>query len=312
MTKPIVVVKCGDHLVKQWVDNLTPLLPQFQVVGYNADYEPKAVRYIVGWRPDARWINEFPCIAAVASIGSGVDHIEHLQELRHEIPVLRTVSNDLIQRMREFVTLCVLSWHRQLPQMLVDSQTHRWERRAVSTAQDVAVGILGYGRMGAAAAASLAALGYDVAVWAQSDRPDLKLPYFRGEKGLLELAKRSQIIVCMLPLTPQTENILNERLFAAMRRGGCLVNVGRGGHLADPDLLYALDTGTLSAAYLDAFRVEPLPESSELWQRQDIIITGHSAAYISPEAGPKVVARNLIAFEDGRTITPVYDPARGY
>jgi glyoxylate/hydroxypyruvate reductase A len=310
--RPVVVIKCGDPLVPSWVQNLTPLLPEFEVVGYNGSYEPDNVRYVVGWKPDAVWINGFANVRAVASIGSGVDHIAHLDELRKDIPVLRTVSDDLVQRMREFVTLCVLSWHRQLPGMLDDTRDRRWVRHAVPTADKVSVGVLGFGSMGQAAAAAIRALGYDVAVWASSERSDTPYPYFRGRGGLDEIASRSDVVICMLPLTRDTANILDRRLFGKMRTGGCLINLGRGGHVVDDDLLQALREQRLSAAYLDAFRTEPLPETSVLWDAPGVVITGHSAAYISPEVGPHIVAGNLLAFEEGELITPVYRPDVGY
>lgn len=308
----LVVVKAGDHLVPQWIENLSPLLPDFQVVGYADSYEPATVEYIVGWKPDAHWINDFSALKAVVSIGSGVDHIANLSDLRPDIEVIRTVSPDLIQRMREFATLCVLSWHRQLPQMIDDTANRRWERHAVPTADEIAVGILGFGGMGQAVASSLHALGYDVAAWASQERNPDSIAYFHGPDGLAELAARSSAVICLLPLTDATAGIIDAGFLSRMPRGGCLISVGRGGHVVDGDLIDALESGHLSAAYLDVFREEPLPESSPLWTAKNTIVTGHSASYIAPDVGPVVIADNIKAFDSGRGGGPLYDRTLGY
>jgi glyoxylate/hydroxypyruvate reductase A len=312
VTKGVVVIKCGDQLVPSWVENMTALLPEFEVVPYYAPPDRERVRYVIGWRPDARWINEFTNVKAVVSIGSGVDHIEHLDELRAEIPVIRTVSPDLVQRMKEFAALCVLAWHRQLPQMLENSKKAKWHRYAVDTADAINVGIMGFGGMGQAAAATLKDVGYHVSVWASSPRDGTGYEYFYGSEQLQAFAAGVDVLICMLPLTSRTADILNYDLFSILRKGACIVNLGRGGHLVDDDLVLALREGQLSAAFLDPFRQEPLPEESSLWRTPNVFVTCHSAAYISPEAGPKIIAENIRKFDAGEPVAPLYDRKLGY
>lgn len=312
MNKNIVVIKCGDHLLKGWVENMTCLLPEFEIEPYNATFDINKVTYIIGWRPDAHWINGFPNLKSVVSIGSGVDHIDHLDELRSDIPIIRTVSADLIQRMKEFVVLCVLAWHRQLPNMFEGQRRADWRRYAVDTAESVNVGVMGFGSMGSAAADGLSHLGYKVSVWASSPRADTGYEYFYGSAQLYDFVERNHVLVCLLPLTKSTEGILNYQLLKRIRKGGCLVNVGRGGHLIDNDLIKVLDEGRLSAAFLDAFRTEPLPRESPFWTTPNVFVTCHSAAYISPEAGPKVIAENIRRFEAGMPVSPLYRRDLGY
>src|SRR5215213_3488355 len=312
MAKDIVVIKCGDHLLSSWVANMTTLLPEFDIAPYNASPATDNVKYVIGWCPDARWINAFPNLKAVVSIGSGVDHILHLDELRNDLPVIRTVSPDLVQRMREFVVLCVLAWHRQFPQMLQNASRAEWHRYAMGTADTVNVGIMGFGGMGSAAATALQNLGYSVSVWASSPRPDMPFHYFWGPGQLNAFLGRTDVLVCMLPLTKATDGILDYALFKRMRARGCLVSVGRGAHLVDADLLRALEEGHLSAAFLDVFRKEPLPPDSPFWTAPRVFVTCHSAAYISPEAGPRIIAENIRRFDAGLPVGPLYNRNLGY
>lgn len=309
-----VIIKCGDAILDSWVTNMRALLPdEFDVVPYSSsDVDPPAVAYIIGWRPDARWVNEFPNVRALISIGSGVDHIANLPDLRGDVPVIRTVSPDLVQRMREYVAMCVLAWHRQLLPILAANRDHRWDRFAVDVAGSIRVGILGYGSMGSAAASALASLGYHVSVWAASPRDDQSFDYYHGPDQLLAFAGQCDVAICLLPLTPETTNILDYRFMSAMRHGGCLINAARGGHVVDGDLIRAAQEGTISFAFLDGLRDEPLGPTSPLWDVPNIIVTCHSASYISPDAGPRIIAANLLKFDAGERVEPMYDPRRGY
>lgn len=310
-----VVIKCGDHLLESWVTNMTRLLPdsEFQVLPYNSsEIVSKDVKYVIGWRPDAHWVNQFSNIRALVSIGSGVDHIINLEDLRSDIPVIRTVSPDLIQRMREYVAMCVLAWHRQLIPILEANETHRWDRFAVGTSSDIHVGIMGYGSMGKASAETLAALGYQVSIWAKSARTKEPFPYFHGDEALAEFARNCDVVVCLLPLTTETENILNYEFMSLMKPGGCLINAARGGHLVDEDVIKATSDGTLSMAFLDGLREEPMGPESPLWDAPNVVITCHSAAYISPEAGPRIIAENIRKFDAGKPVGPMYDQSKGF
>lgn len=312
LKKKNVVIKCGAHLVDAWVQNMTKLLPSHAIYRWDDEYNSDDVEYVIGWCPDALWVNKFKNIKALVSIGSGVDHIENLVELRDDIEVIRTVSPDLIQRMREFVVMCVTSWHRKFPEILRNNEIKEWHRFAVDTSSSINVGIMGFGGMGSAAAEALKYMGYNVSVWAKTERKDTGYNYFSGSDSLDKFASINDILICMLPLTPETENILNKDLINKIRPQGCLINLGRGAHLVDDDLVEVMNTGHLSAAFLDGFRVEPLPNDSPLWDVRDIHITCHSAAYISPEAGPKVIAKNIKRHNEGEKIDNLYNRQLGY
>lgn len=310
--KPCIAIKVGDHLIEQWVKKMSKLLPEFNFRSWHDDPAKESVEYIIGWCPDARWINSFPNLKAAVSVGSGVDHIVHLNELREDIPVIRTVSDDLVQRVREFVALCVLSWHRQFPQILKNNHTGEWKRYTTETSNSYRVGIMGYGTMGKAAAQILSNVGYKVSIWAATSREVSEYDYYWGDEGLAAFAEGLDVLICLLPLTEKTENILDRTLMSRIKRGGCVMNFARGRHLVDEDLFQLIETGHISTAYLDGYREEPLPASSPFFSQDNVIVTFHSAGYISPEIGPKVIAENIRKFERGEKVWPMYDRSKGF
>ena len=308
-----IVVKCGRSVIDAWVNNLAHLLPEFQVLPYTSErVVPADVLYTVGWKPDALWVNSFPNVKALAAIGSGVDHIENLSQLREGVPVLRTVSPDLAQKMTEFVSMCLLSWHRGLPDMIEANARHEWRVFDAPLASDRTIGIMGYGRMGTKVSAALSALGFQLKIWSKSQREGLAYPYYYGAEQLHEFAHGCDVLVCLLPLTRETEGIIDYALLKQLNPGGCLINAARGSHLKEEDLFRALDEKWLSNAYLDVLSKEPMPANDPIWQRKNIIITYHCAAYISAEAGAEIIAGNIRAYELGGYKGPVYNPALGY
>lgn len=308
-----IVVKCGRSVIDAWVSHMSGLLPEFEVLPFTSDrIRTDDVLYAVGWKPDALWVNAFPKIKALAGIGSGVDHIKNLSLLRADIPVLRTVSPDLAQKMTEFVSMCVLSWHRRLPEMLKANEKREWRVFDSPLASERTVGIMGYGRMGTMVSAALSALGFNVKIWSKSPREGLPYPYYYGSEQLHAFASGCDVLVCLLPLTAETEGLIDYALLRMLNQGACLINAARGSHLIEPDLLRALDEKHLSFAYLDVLSQEPMPATDPIWERDDLIITYHCAAYISAEAGAEIIAGNIRSYEKGNYSGPVYNAALGY
>jgi len=310
--KPYIIIKAGDHLIPDWISRLSPMLPDFTICSWHDDVEKEQVEYIIGWCPDARWVNTFPNLKALVSIGSGVDHVLHLDELRPEIPIIRTVAKELVQRVREFSALCVLSWHRQLLQILEHNISREWHRFTAPTADAIRVGIMGFGAMGQAVAKTLSSIGYHVSVWAATKRASMSYDYYWGRGALETFANGLDVIVCLIPLTRDTKNIVNDKIFNILNRGACVINLARGGILKDDDLLEAVKAGQISYAYLDGYREEPLPPSSDLFGHKRIIITFHSAGYISPGIGARVISNNILRFNRGEKVGPMYDRVRGF
>ncbi|MFT4151557.1 MAG: glyoxylate/hydroxypyruvate reductase A [Paracoccaceae bacterium] len=310
MTK--VAVWLGDAAEdREWVDLLSPLLPGIEVAPMD-EGGASGVDYAVVWAPPAGALARHPDLKAVVSVGAGVDHVLRDPELPKHLPILRTTGPDMVQRLREYVALHVLAHHRDL--MTTDAQQARGEWRQIVTpvAGKRRVGIMGLGRIGAACARTLAALGFDTAGWSRSGQAVEGVTTFAGSAGLDAFLARTEILICLLPLTPETRDILNAGLFARLPQGAAVINAGRGGHLVEADLLAALDRGHLLGATLDVFRTEPLPADHPFWRHPRIRVTPHIASYIDAATGAGVVAANILAFEREGAAPDVADAARGY
>jgi glyoxylate/hydroxypyruvate reductase A len=308
----IVVYLGDDEETRDWVRLLSGLLPEFEVRDFDDPGDPTAVEYAVVWAPPAGGIARFPNMKAVVSVGAGVDHVLRDPELPKHLPILRTTGPDMIQRLREYVALHVLTHHRDLAVTDAFQARAHWQQIVTPVAGKRRVGIMGMGQIAQACAATLVSLGFDTAGWSRSGGQVEGLTVFAGAEGLPDFLARNEILVCLLPLTPETKDILNARIFAQLPRGARLINAGRGGHLVEADLLAALDSGHLAGATLDVFRTEPLPPDHPFWRHPAIRVTPHIASYIDAGTGAGVIARNIRQFQATGTCEAIADAGRGY
>jgi glyoxylate/hydroxypyruvate reductase A len=230
---------------------------------------------------------------------------------------VRVAVADLTDRMAEYVVLHVLMHHRQELYLRACQREKRWEPRFQWPASAISVGIMGLGTLGANAAEVLRRIGFRVSGWSRSPRQIDGIACFHGKAQLEAFLRRTDVLVCLLPLTPDTRHILNRELFARLNRNSpmgapVLINAGRGGLQAEADILECLDDGTLGAASLDVFATEPLPADSPFWTHPKVILTPHNAADTDPDEISKYVARQIERFEASERLENVVDPARGY
>jgi len=225
---------------------------------------------------------------------------------------MRLVDPYMTDAMSEYVVLQVLRLHRQDLDYLAQQRARLWEEREQKNAAERPVGILGFGTLGQDAGRKLRALGFPVAGWSRTAKEVAGFAAFAGADGLAALAARSEILVCLLPLTAATEGILNAGLFARLPHGAGLVNAGRGGHLIEADLIPALDSGQLSGAVLDVFREEPLPPGHPFWGHPRIIVTPHIAAETHPPTAAAIIRDAIRRFAAGLPIANRVDWTRGY
>ena len=295
-----------------WIAQLAPLLPEWTLRPAEDPGDPAAVRYAVVWRPVDGTFTPFPNLKAIVSLGAGIDHVLADRELPSGVPIIRTVGTDLTQSMREYVALHVLRHHRGMPVIAANQRQQRWAQQVVPPATRRRVGVMGLGNLGGAAARTLAALGFETLGWARTPRAIEGVVTYAGEAEFATFLQRCEILVCLLPLTPATENLLDAALFAKLPRGASLINAGRGPHLVEEDLLAALASGQLSHATLDVFRQEPLPPAHPFWRHPQITVTPHVASLIDPESGSRIVAANIRQFEAHGEVADLADAARGY
>ena len=270
------------------------------------------IEFALVWKPARGVLRGFPNLKAIFSIGAGVDHLFTDPELPADVPVVRMVEPELTRGMTEYVMLHVLRHHRRQREMEANQRAEKWEMIQVPTAPARKVGIMGLGELGGASARALAGLEFDVAGWSRSPKEIPGVECFHGDFGLDAFLARTEILVCLLPLTPETEGILNADLFAKLPKGASLINAARGGHQIEADILTALESGQLSETTLDVFREEPLPAGHPLWRHPRVTVTPHNASLTDPIGAVKQVIANIERIRRGEPPLNIVDPKAGY
>ena len=315
MSADAILVSVGGWSAETWVARFAALAGGRPVVDARTPYDPATIAYAAVWKPRAGTLAGHQNLKAIFNLGAGVDALmadPHLPQ----VPVVRVVDPDLTRRMTEYVTLHVLAHHRRVDLHRQAQAERRWLATDQPAAGAVRVGIMGMGELGRDAAEVLIRLGFRVAGWSRSGRPVAGVEMF-GADGLDAFLGRTDILVVLLPLTPDTRGVLNQALFARLARDGVLgapvlINAGRGGLQVEADILAALDDGTLGAATLDVFETEPLPEASPLWAHPRVTVTPHNAADSDPDAIGAYVVEQIAAFEAGQPLRNLVDPVTGY
>ena len=296
----------------RWRAQLTRLTQELEVRVWPEIGDPAAIDYALVWRPEPGFLASLPNLKLILSLGAGVDHLLGDPRLPLHLPILRLVDPHMTDAMSEYVVLQVLRLHRRDLDYRNQQGAGVWRELDQQNAGQRRVGILGLGELGQDAAKKLKALGFDVAGWSRSEKAVEGVRSYAGAVGLAPLLGRSEIIVCLLPLTAETEGILNKRTLALLPKGAALVNAARGAHLVEEDLLAALASGQISAAVLDVFREEPLPVDHPFWHHPRVVVTPHIAAFTNPATASPIILDNIRRFEEGRPLLNRVDPARGY
>jgi glyoxylate/hydroxypyruvate reductase len=278
--------------------------------------DPADVHYAAVWKPSTGELAGFPNLRVIFNLGAGVDALMADKSLP-KVPLVRVAVGDLTHRMTEYVTLHVLMHHRQEIYLRASQREKRWAPKFQWPAGAISVGIMGIGTLGSDAAAVLKRIGFRVAGWSNGPKTIEGVECFHGRTQLETFLRRTDILVCLLPLTPETRHILNRDLFTKLNRSGPLgapvvINAGRGGLQNEADILACLDDGTLGAVSLDVYATEPLPPDSPFWSHPKVVLTPHNAADTDPDEISRYVARQIARFEAGEQLENVVDPARGY
>ena len=314
---PAILLAVTGLDAQPWEERMRALAPQRDIrlwpqrVG-----DPADVAYVCAWHAPRGLFARLPHLKAIFSLGAGVDHVFADLDLP-DVPVVRIVDPDLTMRMTEYVVLHVLMHHRR--QRLYDAQQREraWREHEQVPASAVAVGVMGLGVLGRAAALALRSLGFRVAGWSRTPKTLPDVETFRGDDGLDAFLRRTEILVCLLPATPATQGMLDLKLIRKLKRDGAaggayLINAARGALQVDADILAALEEGSLAGATLDVFAREPLAAASPLWRHPTVTITPHNAGASDPRALVANVLRQIERFEAGLPLEHVVDRALGY
>jgi glyoxylate/hydroxypyruvate reductase len=281
-----------------------------------ASFDPAEVHYAAVWKPVPGELAGFPGLKVIFNLGAGVDALMADKTLPN-VPLVRVSVDDLTDRMAEYVVLHVLMHHRQELYLRDSQRVKRWAPKYQWPANAICVGIMGLGVLGANAADVLRRIGFKVVGWSRSRKRIDGIECFAGAEQLDSFLGRTDILVCLLPLTPDTRHILNRELFAKLNRNSplgapVLINAGRGGLQNEADIIACLDDGALGAASLDVYTQEPLPPDSPFWTHPKVVLTPHNAADTDPDEISKYVARQIAHFEAGGTLENVVNRTRGY
>lgn len=288
-----------------WVPLLRQALPHDEIV----PQPDNSVDIALVATPPEGTFQKLGRLKLVQSLWMGVEKLLADPALPRSVPLARLIDPGMVAAMSETVLGHVLDWHRHLYLYRTQQRNRLWRRVGQYMASDRTVGLLGLGELGSDAARRLIALGFNVVGWSRRAK---KLPGVQSFTDLPAMLRMTDALVCLLPLTPQTAGLLNAHTFAMMRRGGCVINVARGGHLVVPDLLGALDSGGLAHAYLDVFEAEPLPDSDPLWNHPGVTITPHSAALTEPRTAVARIVENVERVRRGEMPAHLVDLQAGY
>ncbi len=272
--------------------------------------DPEYVEMVVASGHPQGFLASFPNLRLVASFGAGVEHLVGAPDLPEDVGIVRTVDSALAHGMAEYVVTAIADWRRGTKGYRHDQELGRWRPRGYAFSSTVV--LLGMGRMGLAVDQALGAVGHRVIGWSRSGRSLDGVECVAGRKVLGEVLSEADVVVCLLPLTPDTEGILGCEFFSVMKEGSLLVNVGRGAHMIEDDLIAALDVGRPGHAVLDVFREEPLPASHPFWKNSAITITPHVAALTDPRGAAECIAENWHRLQAGEPLLDLVDRERGY
>lgn len=301
-----------DRDMAPWQEALHEIDPDLEIEIWPNVKNKERVHFIVAWDHPSQVLGTYPNLMAISSLGAGVDHILRDESLPPKVPVCRVVSPSLVRQMKEYVLAGVLSYHRNFFQYMNQRVKGIWEPHPNKKHNDFSIGIMGLGELGQPTAELLAGLGYDVLGWSRSEKDFDSYDTYAGNSELQDFLSQTQLLVCMLPLTEATSGILDLDLFKQLNHPAYLINVARGEHLVEEDLIYALDKNWLAGALLDVFAEEPLPEEHPFWNRENIMITPHVSSLTPPEEVASQLVDNYKRVLSGMEPSNKVDREKGY
>lgn len=300
---------CTGTKPEPWLDGLRAALPGAEV----SVWEPGAPQadYAVVWAPPQQFMDEQPAIKALFNIGAGVDGLLKLQ-LPPNAKVVRLDDAGMSVQMAEYVTQAVIRHFRELDGYEADMRSGKWAFRKPQTRADFPVGVMGLGVLGERVAKAVNVFEFPVRGWSRSPKQIDGVQTFSGDAGFTEFLQGTRILVNLLPLTPETENIINRNTLSQLQRGAYIINVARGAHVVDEDLIAMIHEGHIAGAMLDVFRQEPLPAEHPFWQVPQITMTPHTSARTLRDESIAQIVGKVAAMSRGEPVLGMVDPQRGY
>lgn len=308
----ILALKSGRLAAEDWIEAFAAKMPELEVRVWPDCGDRAEVDVLFTTRIPKGEAATFPNLKFVALIAAGADRFLADPDIPADLPIVRAHNPEQALTMKAWVVYQVIRHHREMRQYEADQKAHRWDRRPVVQPRFVRVGVMGLGQLGGAAARSLADLGYVVAGWSRGGRGIEGVEDFIGPDGLKPFLQRTDILIGILPFTPETDSLLDADAFAALPKGAFVINCGRGELVVEADLLAALESGHLSGAALDVFREEPLPEDHVFWDHPKITLTPHNCSTSTAWGAVDIVIENIRRYQNGEPLSATIDRAAGY
>lgn len=307
-----LLIICKDRDLRPWVDSLKKLDPKLDVRVYPNEGNISDIEFILCWKHPHGILKKYPNLKCISSLGAGVDSLLNDPDLPLNIPIVRIVDPELAMAMSEFVIGIVLNYIRALTHYTKEQDQKSWKPRSFKIAKNISIGIMGLGVLGQDLGTKLYQLGFNVNGWAVSPKNIEGIKVYNGDKELEAFLSTSEILICLLPLTDKTSGILNKSNLKKLPDGAYLINVARGEHVVDDDLIEMIDKEKLSGACLDVFRTEPLPEDHPFWTHPNIMITPHIASLTNPKSVAPQIIENYRRVKSGQTLLNQVSIESGY
>ncbi len=307
-----LLIVCPGRDAENWVETLKEQHPGLNIFVYPEDHDAEEVEFALTWNHPRGLFKNYPNLKVIASMGAGVDHIISDERLPEDVTITRVVDDMLTQDMSDFVLSLVMNNIRGLHYYTKAQKEKKWDRFQYQRPKDTKVGIMGMGVLGNAVSEKLHKNGFKIYGWSRTEKDCENVTSFHGKDQLEEFLENSEILICLLPLTEDTENILNADLFDMLPESAYLINVARGEHLVEHDLLEMIDNGHLSGASLDVFREEPLPDEHPFWQHSKINITPHIASHTNPASVIPQIVDNYERMKENEPLKNKVELEKGY
>jgi glyoxylate/hydroxypyruvate reductase A len=302
----------GDGVTAPWARDFAQALPQAETVVWEEGQVLKACDYAVLWAPTPALLDQLSCVKAIFLMGAGVDAILKFGDALPDVPVIRLGDAGMGEQMAEYVIYAVLRYFRRFDEYEQQARDGVWNPLCARKKDAFTVGVLGLGQLGIPVVRALRQLGFPVRGWSRTAKDLPGVDCYAGMASLDAFLSGTQVLVSMLPLTPETTNLLDRARLSKLPEGAYLVNVARGAQVAEPDLLALIRAGHIAGATLDVFRNEPLPAPHPFWDEPRITITPHISALTIREEAVRQIAHKITLLEQGEHVADVVDRQRGY
>jgi len=303
----------ADGNTAPWIKDFADFMPEAEVVVWREGADLPACDYAVLWTPPQAMLADLARVKAIFLTGAGADAImKYAHAIPPHIPIVRLNDAGMGIQMAEYVTYAVLRYFRRMDEYEIQARSGAWVQLEARNKADFSVGVMGVGALGSHVIEALKPFGFPLRAWSRTPKSLEGVECFHGDEGLDRFLASSRVVVCMLPLTEETTNILNRANMQKLPQGAYIINVGRGAHISEPDLLPLMKSGQIAGATLDVFRNEPLPAQHPFWMEPRITITPHISALTLRRESVEQMVGKMHQHARGEEVADVINRTKGY